>query len=148
MAMRFMVVVKADEDSEAGVLPEETYLAEMGRFNEDLVKSGMLVAAEGLHPSSKASRVTFSGAETTVADGPFAEARAVIAGFWIVDMESKDAAVEWFKRCPMPTPETKAEIDIYPVFGADEFSGEQITPVLTEQEARLRAHAAEGTELL
>jgi len=136
--MRFMVVVKADKNSEAGVLPDEKLLTEMGKFNEELVKAGVLLAGEGLHPSSKGARVKFSGEKRTVIDGPFAETKELVAGFWLWQVKSKEAAIEWVKRCPNPMPGSEAEIEIRQVFEAEDF-GPAFTPELREQEERLRA---------
>jgi hypothetical protein len=136
-----MVVVKATKDSEAGVLPDEKLLTEMGTFNEELVKAGVLLAAEGLHPSSKGARVRFSGTKRTVIDGPFAETKELIAGFWLWQVKSKAEAIEWVKRCPNPFPNTESEIEIRQVFEADDF-GAEFTPELREQEERQRAHVA------
>jgi hypothetical protein len=138
--MRFMVMVKANKDSEAGVMPEEKLLAAMGKYNEELVKAGVLLAAEGLHPSSKGARVKFSGEKRTVTDGPFTEAKELIAGFWLIDVKSKDEAIEWVKRCPNPMG-TESEIEIRQVFEAADF-GAEFTPELREQEERLRAQVA------
>jgi hypothetical protein len=135
--MRFMVLVKADKDSEAGVMPSEQLLTEMGKFNEELVKAGVMLAGEGLHPSSKGARVKFSGEKRTVIDGPFAEAKELIAGFWIWQVNSKEEAIEWVKRCPNPMG-GESEIEIRQVFEADDF-GAEYTPELREQEERLRA---------
>jgi hypothetical protein len=135
--MRFMILVKANADSEAGVMPSTELLTAMGNYNEELVKAGVLLAGEGLHPSSKGARVRFSGAERTVIDGPFAEAKELVAGFWILDVKSKEEAIEWVKRVPAP-PEGESEIEIRQVFEADDF-GDELTPELREQDARLRA---------
>jgi hypothetical protein len=141
--MRFMVMVKATKDSEAGVMPEEKLLAEMGKFNEELVKAGILLAAEGLQPSSKGARVRFSGDKRTVIDGPFAETKELVAGFWLWQVKSKDEAIEWVKRCPNPFPgNVESEIEIRQVFEAEDF-GAEFTPELREQEERLRAQVAE-----
>jgi len=137
--MRFMVLVKADKNTEAGALPDEKLLTEMGKFNEELVKAGVLLAGEGLHPSSKGARVRFSGAQRTVIDGPFAETKELVAGFWLWEVKSKEEAIEWVKRCPNPTG-AEAEIEIRQVFEAEDF-GPAFTPELREQEARLRAQA-------
>jgi hypothetical protein len=134
--MRFMILVKADESSEAGVLPDEQMLAEMGKFNEELVKAGVMLAGEGLHPSSKGARVRFSGAQRTVIDGPFPETKELIAGYWLWQVNSKEEALEWVKRCPNPM-EGESEIEIRQVFEADDF-GAEFTPELREQEERLR----------
>jgi hypothetical protein len=137
MPMRVMVLVKATQDSEAGVMPSERLLSEMTTFNEELVKAGILLAGEGLHPSSKARRVRFSGASRSVIDGPFAETRELIAGFWIWKVHSLEEAVEWVKRCPNPMP-GESEIEIRPIFEAEDF-GTELTPELREREARLAA---------
>jgi hypothetical protein len=134
--MRFMILVKADESSEAGVLPDEQMLAEMGKFNEELVKAGVMLAGEGLHPSSKGARVRFSGAQRTVIDGPFPETKELIAGYWLWQVNSKEEALEWVKRCPNPMG-GESEIEIRQVFEADDF-GAEFTPELREQEERLR----------
>jgi hypothetical protein len=136
--MRFMVLVKADKNTEAGVLPDEKLLTEMGKYNEELAKAGVLLAAEGLHPSSKGARVKFSGEKRVVTDGPFAETKELIAGFWIWQVQSKEEAIEWVKRCPNPMPGTEAEIEIRQVFEAEDF-GPAFTPELREQEDRIRA---------
>jgi hypothetical protein len=135
--MRFMVLIKADKDSEAGVLPNEQLLTEMGKFNEELVNAGVMLAGEGLHPSSKGARVKFSGEKRTVIDGPFIEAKELIAGFWIWQVNSKEEAIEWVKRCPNPMG-VESEIEIRQVFEAEDF-GTEFTPELREQEDRLRA---------
>jgi hypothetical protein len=135
-----MVLVKATKESEAGVLPGEELLTAMGRYNEELVKAGIMLAGEGLHPSSKGKRVRFSGDKRTVIDGPFAETKELIAGFWLWQVRSMDEAIEWVKRCPNPTGE-ESEIEIRPVFEAEDF-GPALTPELREQEARLRAQTA------
>jgi hypothetical protein len=132
-----MIIVKATKDSEAGVMPDEKLLTEMGKYNEELVRAGIMLAGEGLHPSSKGARVRFSGAQRTVVDGPFAETKELIAGFWQV--KSLEAAIEWVKRCPNPMP-GDSEIEIRQVFEAEDF-GEEFTPELREQEDRLRAEA-------
>ena len=139
--MRFMILIKADKSTEAGELPDEKLLTEMGKFNEELVKAGVMLAGEGLHPSSKGARVKFSGAKRTVIDGPFAEAKELIAGFWLWQVKSKEEAIEWVKRCPNPMPGTEAEIEIRQVFEAEDF-GAEFTPELREQEERLRAQVA------
>jgi hypothetical protein len=139
--MRFMVMIKANEDTEAGVLPSEELLTEMGKYNEELVKAGVLLAGEGLQPSSKGARVRFSGAERTVIDGPFTEAKELIAGFWLIQVASKDEAIEWVKRCPNPL-DGEAEIEIRQVFEAEDF-GAEFTPELRDQEQRLRAQMGE-----
>src|SRR3954452_11261467 len=134
--MRFMVLVKADKDSEAGVLPDEKLLTEMGKYNEELVKAGVLLAAEGLQPSSKGARVKFSGSNRTVIDGPFAETKELIAGFWLIQVKSKEEAIEWVKRCPNPF-EGESEIEIRQVFEASDF-GAEFSPELREAEERMR----------
>ena len=139
--MRFMVIVKANKDSEAGVLPDEKLLADMGNFNEELAKAGVLLAAEGLHPSSKGARVRFSGAKRTVIDGPFAETKELVAGFWLWQVKSKEEAIEWVKRCPNPFP-GESEIEIRQVYEAEDF-GAEFTPELKAQEERVRAQVAE-----
>jgi len=138
--MKFMIMVKATPDSEAGVMPSEKLLAEMGRFNEELVKAGVMLAGEGLHPSSKGARVRFSGAKRSVIDGPFAETKELVAGFWIWQVKSKAEAIEWVKRCPNPMP-GESEIEIRQVFEAEDF-GAEFTPELREQEQRLRSQIA------
>ncbi|HEX7122342.1 MAG TPA: YciI family protein [Gemmatimonadaceae bacterium] len=135
--MRVMVLVKADKESERGVLPSTELLAEMGKFNEELVKAGVMLVGEGLHPSSKGKRVRFSGDKRTVIDGPFTEAKELVAGFWLWQVRSMDEAVEWLKRAPFKD----GEVEIRPVFEADDF-GEAFTPELREQEERLRAQVA------
>ena len=135
--MRFMVLIKADKDSEAGVLPNEQLLTAMGKFNQELVNAGVMLAGEGLHPSSKGARVKFSGEKRTVIDGPFTEAKELIAGFWIWQVNSKEEAIEWVKRCPNPMG-GESEIEIRQVFEAEDF-GDEFTPELREQEERLRA---------
>ena len=134
--MRFMILVKATKDSEAGVLPSEQLLSEMGKFNEELVKAGVMLAGEGLHPSSKGARVRFSGAKRTVIDGPFAETKELVAGFWLWNCGSLHEAIDWVKRCPNPMP-GESEIEIRPVFEAEDF-GAALTPELKDQEERLR----------
>ena len=138
--MRFMIIVKADKNTEAGVLPDEKLLAAMGKYNEELVKAGIMLAGEGLHPSSKGARVKFSGSKRIVTDGPFTETKELIAGFWLWEVKSKQEAIEWVKRCPNPTGE-ESEIEIRQVFEADDF-GDAFTPELREQEERLRAQMA------
>jgi len=133
--MRFMVIVKADKSSEAGALPDEKILAAMGKYNEELAKAGVLLAAEGLHPTSKGARVKFSGAKRTVVDGPFSETKELIAGFWLIQVKSKAEAIEWVKRCPNPFP-GDSEIEIRQVFEADDF-GAEFTPELREQEKKV-----------
>ena len=138
--MRFIAMVKANKDSEAGVLPDQKLLTEMSKYNEELVKAGVLLAAEGLQPSSKGARVKFSGTKRTVIDGPFTEAKELIAGFWLIQVKSKHEAIEWVKRCPNPF-EGESEIEIRQVFEADDF-GAELTPELREQEQRLGAQTA------
>jgi hypothetical protein len=136
--MRFMIIVKATKDSEAGMMPSETLLTEMGRFNEELVKAGVMLAGEGLQPSSKGARVKFFGSKRTVIDGPFAETKELIAGYWLWQCKSKEEAIEWVKRCPNPAVDGKeGEIEIRQVFEADDF-GVEFTPELREQEQRIR----------
>jgi hypothetical protein len=136
--MRVMVMIKATKNSEAGVMPSEQLLRDMGKFNEELVKAGVMQAGEGLHPSRKGKRVRFSGGKKTVIDGPFAHANDVVAGFWIWKVKSMDEAIEWVKRCPDPMPGEDAEIEIRPIFEAEDF-GKELTPELRAQEDRLRA---------
>jgi hypothetical protein len=138
--MRFMIIVKATKDSEAGVMPSEQLLTEMGKFNEELVNAGVMLAGEGLQPSSKGARVRFSGSRRTVIDGPFAETKELIAGYWLWQVKSKEEAIEWVKRCPNPMP-GESEIEIRQVFEAEDF-GAEFTPELREQEERLRAEVA------
>jgi len=138
--MKFIILVKATKDSEAGVMPSEKLLSEMGKFNEELVKAGVMLAGEGLHPSSKGARVRFSGAKRSVVDGPFAETKELVAGFWIWRVKSKEEAIEWVKRCPNPMP-GESEIEIRQVFEAEDF-GAEFTPALREQEERLRSQIA------
>ena len=138
--MRFMILVKATKNSEAGLLPDEKLLTEMGKFNEELAKAGVLLAGEGLQPSSKGARVKFSGDKRTLIDGPFAETKELIAGFWLWRVKSKEEAIEWVKRCPNPHPGTESEIEIRQVFEAEDF-GAEFTPELREQEERLRAQS-------
>lgn len=135
--MRFMIMVKASKDSEAGVMPSEKLLSEMGKYNEELVKAGIMQAGEGLHPSSKGARVRFSGAARAVIDGPFAETKELIAGYWLWQVKSKEEAIEWVKRCPNPH-EGECEIEIRQIFEADDF-GAEFTPELRKQEAGIRA---------
>ena len=135
--MRVLVFVKASPESEAGEMPSEDVLAKMGNFNEQLVKAGVMLAGEGLHPSSRGKRVRFSGAQRTVIDGPFAETKELVAGFWLWQVRSMDEAIEWLKRAPFED----TEVEIRPVFEADDF-GEALTPELREQEERIRAEAA------
>ena len=138
--MRFMLLVKASADSEAGVMPSEAQLAEMGKFNEEMVNAGVLLAGEGLHPSATGARVRFAGKGRTVVDGPFAETKELVAGYWIWQVKSLDEAVEWAKRCPNPMG-TESVLEIRPLFEMDDF-GDAATPEIREQEARLRAQGA------
>ena len=140
--MRVMVLVKATKDSEAGIMPSQELLAAMGNYNEQLVKAGIMLAGEGLQPSSKGARVRFSGSKRSVIDGPFAETKELIAGFWIWQCKSKEEAIEWVKRCPNPMP-GDSEIEIRQVFEAEDF-GEEFTPELREQEERIRAQAEQN----
>src|SRR6202171_3926343 len=139
--MRFMVIVKANKDSEAGIMPKQELLAEMGKFNEELVKAGVLLAADGLHPSSKGKRVRFSGEKRTVIDGPFSETKELIAGFWLWQVRAMEEAGEWVKRCPNPH-EGEAEIEIRQVFEAEDF-GSELTPELRKREELLKKQIAE-----
>ena len=139
--MRFMILVKADKNSEAGVMPDERMLTEMGKFNEELVKAGVMLAGEGLHPSSRGSRVRFSGTKRTVIDGPFAETKELVAGFWLWQVKSKEEAIEWVKRMPNPMPGTESEVEIRQVFEVEDF-GAAATPEIRAQEQRLRAQTA------
>ncbi|MCP2021647.1 UNVERIFIED_ORG: hypothetical protein J2Y76_002562 [Pseudomonas reinekei] len=134
--MRFMIIIKASQDSEAGVMPSQELLTAMGNYNEELVKAGIILAGEGLHPSSKGARVKFSGEKRTVIDGPFIETKELIAGFWLWKVKSREEAIEWVKRCPNPMPGTEAEIEIRQVFEAEDF-GAEFTPELREQEQRV-----------
>ncbi len=134
--MRFMIIIKASADSEAGVMPSQELLTAMGNYNEELVKAGIMLAGEGLHPSSKGVRVKFSGEQRSVMDGPFIETRELIAGFWLWKVKSKEEAIEWVKRCPNPMPGTEAEIEIRQVFEAEDF-GAEFTPELRAQEERV-----------
>jgi len=135
-----MILIKANKDSEAGVMPSEQLLTEMGKFNEELVQAGVMLAGEGLHPTSKGARVRFSGGKRTVIDGPFAETKELIAGFWIWQCKSKEEAIEWVKRCPNPHNE-ETEVEIRQLFEAEDF-GAEFTPELKEQEERIRAQIA------
>ncbi len=141
--MRFMVIVKASKESEAGVMPKQQLLAAMGKFNEELVKAGVLLAGDGLQPSSKGKRVQFSGEKRTVIDGPFTEAKELIAGFWLWQVRSMEEAVEWVKRCPNPH-EGESEIEIRQIFEAQDF-GLELTPELKKREERMRQQVAEKT---
>jgi hypothetical protein len=139
--MRFMIIVKASRDCEAGVMPSQKLLAEMGKFNEELAKAGVLLAADGLQPTSKGARVRFSGDKRTVIDGPFAETKELIGGFWLWQVKSKEEAIEWVKRCPNPHTNEETEIEIRQLSEAEDF-GAEFTPELREQEERLRAQVA------
>jgi hypothetical protein len=139
--MKFMVIVKATPDSEAGVMPTQQQLAEMGQFNEELVKAGVLLAGEGLHPTSRGARIVFDGDKRAVVDGPFAESKELIAGFWIIEVSSRQEAIEWMKRCPNPYGGGSGDIEIRQIFSAEDF-GDALTPELREQEERRRAQAA------
>jgi hypothetical protein len=139
--MRFMLIVKADKNSEAGILPSQELLAEMLKFNEELAKAGVLLAGEGLQPSSKGARVKFVGDKRIVTDGPFTEAKELVAGFWLIQAKSKEEAIEWVKRVPNPMPGSEAEIEIRQVFEADDF-GPALTPELREKEERLRSQVS------
>jgi hypothetical protein len=143
--MRFMVIVKASEDSEKGIMPSEKLLADMGKFNEELVKAGVMLAGEGLHPSSKGARVRFSGTKRTVIDGPFSETKELIAGYWLFQVKSLAEAIEWVKRTPNPFPEGESEIEIRQVFEADDF-GAEFTPELRAQEERVLKQANENAK--
>jgi hypothetical protein len=136
--MRFMVIVKATKDSEAGILPSQQLLADMGKFNEELVKAGIMLAGEGLQPSSKGARVKFAGSKRIVTDGPFSETKELVAGFWIWKCRSLAEAIEWVKRCPDPMPDQEGVIEIRQIFEAEDF-GAEFTPELREQDERLRA---------
>ena len=138
--MRFMILVKATKDSEAGIMPDQKLLADMGKFNEELVKAGVMLDGEGLHPSSKGARVRVSGGKRTVIDGPFPETKELIAGYWIWRVKSKEEAIEWVKKCPNPMPNVESEIEIRQIFEAEDF-GAEFTPELREQEAKVRAEA-------
>src|SRR5215813_7665486 len=139
--MRFIAMVRATKASESGELPSTELLAEMGKYNEELVKAGVMLAGEGLQPSSKGARVRFLGSKRTVVDGPFSETKELIAGFWILQVKSKEEAIEWIKRSPNPFPEGESEVELRQIFEADDF-GEQFTPELREQEERMRAEVA------
>ena len=138
--MRFMIIVKASPDSEAGVMPSEELMTAMGNYNEELAKAGIMLAGEGLQSSAKGARVHFSGTKRTAVDGPFAETKELIAGYWLWEVKSKEEAIEWVKRCPNPMPGTEAEIEIRQVYAAEDF-GAEFTPQLREQEERVRAQA-------
>jgi hypothetical protein len=139
--MKFMVIVKANADTEAGVMPTEQQLAEMGRFNEELVKAGVLLAGEGLHPTSRGARIVFDGDQRSVVDGPFSESKELVAGFWIIEVSSKQEAIEWMRRCPNPYNGGRGDIEIRQIFTAEDF-GDALTPELRAQEERLREQAA------
>jgi len=139
--MRVMVMVKATKNSEAGVMPSEELLTDMGKFNEELVKAGILLAGDGLHPSSKGKRVRFSAGKKTVVDGPFAETKELVAGYWLWQVKSMEEAIEWVRRCPDPMPGEESEIEIRPVFEAEDF-GKEFTPELRAQEERVRTEAS------
>jgi len=141
--MRVMVIVKATKNSEAGLMPSEKLLAEMGAFNEQLVKAGVMLAGDGLHPSRKGKRVRFAGGKKTVVDGPFAETKELIAGYWIWQVKSMDEALEWLRRCPEPMPGEESEVEIRPVFEAEDL-GKELTPELRERADRLRAEIERG----
>jgi hypothetical protein len=139
--MRVMVMVKATKESEAGEMPDTKLLTDMGRFNEELVKAGIMLAGEGLRPSSNGARVRFSGDKRTVVDGPFTETKELVAGYWLWQVKSMSEAIEWLKRCPHPHPGSDCEVEIRPVFEASDF-GEEFTPELRAQEARVRKESA------
>jgi hypothetical protein len=139
-----MILVKASADSEAGVMPSEELLTAMGNFNEELAKAGILVEADGLHPSSKGARVRFSGDKRTVTDGPFIETKELVAGYWIWDVKSKEEAIEWVKRCPNPMPGTDSDIEIRQIFSAEDF-GAEFTPEARAQEERIRDQAKKNS---
>ena len=143
--MRFIVMVKASKDSEAGKLPDEKLLAEMGKYNEELAKAGVMLAGEGLQASSKGARVRFSGNKRTVIDGPFAETKELVAGFWIWQCKSKQEAIEWLKKCPNPHPGQDSEVEIRQIFEAEDF-GKEFTPELRKQEERIRATTAKSAK--
>lgn len=143
--MRFMVILKYGPEGEDAATPTPEYFAEMGTFNEQLAEAGVMLAGEGLHPSAKGARVRFSKGKTTVVDGPFAETKELLAGFWIWKVDSRDEAIEWAKRIPMPAPDTETEIEVRQVFEADDF-GEQFTPELREREARTQALAEKNAQ--
>ncbi|HJV00148.1 MAG TPA: YciI family protein [Burkholderiaceae bacterium] len=140
--MRFMIIVRATADSEAGKMPSQELLTEMGKYNEQLVNAGVLLAAEGLHPSARGARVKFEGSKRTVVDGPFAETKELIAGFWLIQVKSKEEAIEWVRRCPNPF-EGDSEIEIRQVFEMEDF-GDVVTPELCAQEERMRAQLAQA----
>jgi hypothetical protein len=136
--MRVMVIIKATKNSEAGVMPSEKLLGEMGKFNEELVKAGIMLAGDGLHPSTKGKRVRFAGGKKTIVDGPFSETKELVAGYWIWQVKSMDEAIAWVRRCPDPMPGEEAEIELRPVFEAEDF-GAEYTPELRAQDERLRS---------
>jgi hypothetical protein len=142
--MKVMVIVKATKSSEAGVMPSEQLLTDMGKYNEELVKAGIMLAGDGLHPSVKGKRIRFSGAKRSVIDGPFAETKELIAGYWIWQVRTMDEAVEWARRCPNPMPGEESELEIRPIFAAEDF-GAEFTPELREQEERLRQEVERRT---
>jgi hypothetical protein len=139
--VRFMILLKADKNTEAGVMPSEKLLADMGKYNEELAKAGVLLAGEGLHPTSKGARVRFSGTQRTVIDGPFKDSKDLVCGFWMFQVKSREEAIEWVKRCPNPV-EGETEVEVRQVCEAEDF-GAEFTPELREQEERVRAQAAE-----
>ncbi|MCS0628340.1 YciI family protein [Telluria mixta] len=139
--MKFMVIVKASAASEAGIMPSEKLFTDMGNFNEELVKAGVMLAGEGLHPSSKGARIRFNGSQRTVIDGPFAETKELVAGFWLIEVGSKEEAIEWFKRCPNPHEDGESEIEIRQIFGPDDF-GTDLPADVRAQEDRLREQMA------
>ena len=141
--MRFMAIVKATKDSEAGTMPTEQLLEDMGKFNEEMARAGVMLAGEGLHPSSKGTRVRFSGTNRTVIDGPFSETKELIAGFWILQVKSREEAIEWIKRAPHPHPGIDTEIEIRQIFEADDF-GAELTPKLRQQEERVLRQAEQN----
>jgi hypothetical protein len=143
--MRFMVIVKASKDSEAGKMPSQELLTEMGNFNEELVKAGVLLAGEGLHPSSKGARIRFNGSKRTVIDGPFSETKELVAGFWLIQTKSIDEAIEWMKRCPNPMPGEESELEIRQVFEAEDF-GPEFTPEAREQERKVWEQAKQNAK--
>ncbi len=138
--MRFMLMIKADKNSEAGLLPDEKLLSEMGKFNQEMIDAGILLAGEGLQPSSKGARVKFSGEKRTVTDGPFAETKELVAGFWIIQVNSKEEAIEWVKRCPNPMPGTESEIEIRQIFELEDFPN--VPPEVREQEEQFRKRSS------
>jgi hypothetical protein len=143
--MKVMVIVKASKDSEAGVMPSEELLTAMGNYNEELVKAGIMLGGDGLHPSAKGKRIKFSGSKRSVVDGPFAETKELIAGYWIWQVRSLDEAVEWARRCPNPMPNAEGELELRPIFEADDF-GEELTPELRARDERLRKEIERQTK--